>query len=139
MSNRLLDLERGTCEKVTALLSLARQNGLDLVVIHTWRSWAEQDLLYQKGRTRPGPIVTNARPGYSWHNFGRACDCAFRAPGGKVVWEGPWERYGELAESLGLIWGGRWKSFPDRPHVEWRDGLNLTKLRAMFPEGWKPV
>ncbi len=33
-----------------------------------------------------------------------------------------WERYGRLAELLGLEWGGRWKRV-DRPHVEakgWR-------------------
>lgn len=29
-----------------------------------------------------------------------------------------WNRYGELAKSVGLVWGGYWTKFPDFPHVE---------------------
>lgn len=32
-----------------------------------------------------------------------------------------WVEFGELAESYGLKWGGRWTSIVDRPHVELPD------------------
>ena len=41
---------------------------LELVVTCTWRSPAEQAQLYAQGRTAPGKIVTNAKPGQSMHN-----------------------------------------------------------------------
>ena len=27
---------------------------------------------------------------------------------------------------MGFEWGGRWKSFPDRPHLQWSDGGKYT-------------
>jgi peptidoglycan L-alanyl-D-glutamate endopeptidase CwlK len=41
---------------------------------HTLRTNEEQNKLYAKGRTEPGSIVTYAREGQSFHNFGLACD-----------------------------------------------------------------
>ena len=41
---------------------------------HVLRTWDEQNRLYQKGRTKPGRIVTNAKAGQSWHNYGFAFD-----------------------------------------------------------------
>lgn len=118
------------------VIKACREEGIILAICQTWRSFEEQDLLYQKGRTRPGPKVTNARPGNSYHNFGRACDCAFMVDG-KLVWDGPWERYGEIAKQSGLAWGGDFKSFPDKPHIENQD-IGLSKLLATYPNGWNP-
>ena len=36
------------------------------------------------------------------------------------------QRAGELGEQVGFEWGGRWKSFPDRPHLQWSDGGKYT-------------
>ena len=41
---------------------------------HTLRTFKEQDDLYSQGRTRPGKIVTNAKGGDSYHNYGLAID-----------------------------------------------------------------
>lgn len=40
---------------------------------YTLRTFQEQELLFSQGRTRPGKIVTNARAGKSFHNYGLAC------------------------------------------------------------------
>ena len=93
-----------------------------------YRSYKEQDALYAKGRTAPGAIVTNAKGGYSWHNFGLAADYAF-VVNGKVTWDGPWDRFGRIARLEGLEWGGDWKRFKDRPHVQWRRGKSLAQMR----------
>lgn len=47
----------------------------------TLRTREEQAVEYAKGRETPGPIVTNARPGFSYHNYAVAWDAI------------PWEIY----------------------------------------------
>lgn len=100
-------------------------------VIMTWgyRSITEQNRLFQIGRTTPGKKVTNARGGYSWHNFALAADYAF-VRGGKVTWDGPWDIFGQVAKECGLEWGGSWTKFKDRPHVQWTCGKTLAQMRA---------
>ena len=43
-------------------------------VVQGLRTIAEQNALYAKGRTSPGPIVTKAKGGSSYHNYGLAID-----------------------------------------------------------------
>lgn len=95
-------------------------SALGLRVISTFRSFAEQTKLYAQGRTTPGPRVTNAKPGTSYHNVARAVDLApaqlLREPGWAP--SSPlWLRLGALYERYALSWGGKWRS-PDRPHGE---------------------
>ncbi len=114
------------------LLQLAANEGIALVVTQGLRTFAEQQALYDQGRTKPGPIVTNALPGSSWHNFGLAFDVA-ELVGDKYhyplapAW---WAHVGELGKSLGLEWGGDFHSFVDRPHFEYHPGLTLHDARA---------
>lgn len=52
-----------------------RLNGRVIVRFsQTLRTIDEQDAIYAKGRTKPGPIVTYARGGQSYHNYGLAVD-----------------------------------------------------------------
>lgn len=51
-----------------ALVQKAAQSGIQIKIISGLRSFAEQNELYAQGRTKPGPIVTNVRGGYSNHN-----------------------------------------------------------------------
>jgi len=114
------------------LLQLAANEGIALVVTQGLRTFAEQQALYDQGRTKPGPIVTNALPGSSWHNFGLAFDVA-ELVGEKYhyplspAW---WTHVGELGKSLGLEWGGDFHTFVDRPHFEYHPGLTLHDARA---------
>ena len=103
-------------------------SGIKVVLTWGYRSIESQNQLYAKGRTAPGSIVTNARGGYSWHNFGLAADYAFIS-GGQLTWNGPWKIFGRIARECGLEWGGDWKKFPDRPHVQWRKGKTLAQMR----------
>ena len=124
---------------VMAAKAIAAKHGLDVRAISGLRSYAEQDALYAKGRTTAGPKVTNARGGFSNHNFGLAIDVGVFSGDGKT-YHGTNKLYkelGPLGESLGLEWGGRWK-FVDDPHYQfrpaWALGLAerefLTSLRA---------
>lgn len=101
------------------LLRRLAAEGLTFKVIQGRRTQAEQDALYAKGRTAPGPKVTWTRN--SRHLTGRAIDLAL-FQGKNVVWESKhYTRAGEIGEELGLVWGGRWKGGKtDKPHFELR-------------------
>ena len=132
MSRKLEDLEPETRAMADKLIEQAQAAGFPIMVTQTLRTFFEQDLLYAQGRTKEGKIVTNAKGGYSWHNFGRAFDVVFVDADGKPDWEGPWDDLGVLGETTGLEWGGRWKSFHDRPHFEHRSGMTLAQAREKY-------
>jgi len=115
-------------KKLTVFEDRLRKAGIHVKMVSGFRSIEEQNRLYALGRTKPGRIVTKARGGYSWHNYGLAADYAF-ITNGKLTWEGPWDTLGRVARECGLEWGGDWKRFTDRPHVQWRKGKTLTQMR----------
>ncbi len=112
--------------KVAKILDAMRVLGFEMLVTDGLRTAAEQLALYRQGRTLPGPIVTQADGVTRKSNhqvradgFGHAVDCCF-VVNGRASWDDrhPWRLYGEMAKTLGLVWGGDWKGFTDRPHVE---------------------
>ena len=98
--------------------------------ISGYRGEAEQNALYAKGRTAPGPRVTSARWPTSSHNGGGgttgfACDIGFFSAGGTYLDEGPqYDVAGKLARAAGFHWGA---DFGDRPHI----CLRPPSLRGM--------
>lgn len=112
-------------------LAKAKAEGIDLLVTCTYRSPEDQANLYRQGRTRPGKVVTNARPWKSWHQYRVAFDVV-PIKNGKPIWNDValWNRIGALGESVGLTWGGRWTSIVDRPHFQATGGKTMAQLRA---------
>lgn len=119
------------------MLRRAADIGIDARVVSGYRDPKEQAKEYAKGRTVPGKIVTKAPPGYSWHQFGHAFDIGvFRQDlkqsyvqtfeDGKYYPEREllYKLLGPVAERIGLIWGGRWKT-PDNPHYQLK-GIPVT-------------
>ena len=130
----LLTLDTGFRKKVKKLLYKARQEGIELRVTSAYRDCDEQNALYAKGRTAPGKIVTNARCGKSSHNYRKAVDVV-EFNNGKPLWNNPnWNRIGEIGESVGLEWGGRWRSFKDRPHFQDLGGKTLATLYREYQQ-----
>jgi len=110
--------------------------GINVKIICGTRTYAEQAALYAKGRTEPGPKVTNARPGYSWHNFGVAWDFVVFDDRGQPLWDSPlMDRCGRIGEELGLEWGGSWKRFVDKPHLQLKVGISLAEARRRVKDG----
>lgn len=118
---------------------LLQDEGLDYRVICGTRSWEAQEALYAKGRTAPGPKVTNARPGSSMHNFGLAVDCGvFRGkaylddgtPEEQKIADKMHRACGTLASKHKLRWGGNFKSIYDPPHYEYDTPHSLAVLRV---------
>lgn len=103
--------------------------GVHPFIVQTLRSFEESDALYQKGRTRPGPKVTNAKAGQSYHNYGLALDFALQI-NGRLIWEVDknWLIVVACFKEKDFEWGGDWKTFKDQPHLEKRFGLNWRTL-----------
>ena len=121
-------------EKAREFVSACFAAGITLKVISGTRSYEEQNALYEQGRTKPGNIVTKARGGYSWHNFGIAWDVGI-FDGGRYLEESPlYAKAGVIGEKLGLEWGGRWK-FSDEPHFQLKLGLTLAECRERVAKG----
>lgn len=113
------------------LLAICEQKGIDMIITHGLRTIDEQNALYAKGRTAPGSIVTNAKGGTSYHNYGLAIDyCLIKD--GKALWvvNEDWRAVASEAKKLGFEWGGDWKSFRDYPHLQMTFGLSIAQLKA---------
>lgn len=111
----------------------AYKEGINAQISHGMRTYAQQNALYAQGRTKSGSIVTNARGGYSNHNFGLAVDFFLtNEDGSKAIWtvNSQWRRVAAIAKGLGFEWGGDWRSFKDYPHLEMTGGLSTAQLRA---------
>lgn len=117
-------------EKLRVFEQKLADAGIRVKLVCGYRSIEEQNRLYASGRTKPGRIVTNARGGYSWHNFGLAADYAF-VRDSRISWDGPWNTFGRIARECGLEWGGDWKRLADRPHVQWTKGKSLKEMRVL--------
>ncbi|MGG4142951.1 M15 family metallopeptidase [Paenibacillus algorifonticola] len=124
-----------------ALIERSYKRGVPIVITQGLRTYAEQDGLYAQGRTKAGAIVTNARAGYSFHNFGVAIDFALLSDDGRsVYWDtkrdadkdgvADWSEVVTEAKALGFAWGGDWTSFKDAPHFEMTFGLSTAEYRA---------
>jgi peptidoglycan L-alanyl-D-glutamate endopeptidase CwlK len=121
--------------------------GLTARIISGTRTFDEQNKLYAQGRTSPGNVVTNARAGYSNHNFGIAWDVGiFNKKGdyiddlidkklmtSKAV-DAEYKKVGAYGKACGLFWGGDWTK-PDYPHFQMRDNDELASIRDTFTDG----
>jgi len=119
--------------KAERLLALCKEADLPVLITETLRTREEQDALYAKGRTVPGPIVSWARGTEyeSPHQWGVAFDFCKNVKGKEYDDAKFFEAVGKLAESIGLTWGGRWEKKPDRPHLQ-DTALEWKTLKAKY-------
>lgn len=106
------------------LCQFAAENAIKFIIWTYDRSPQEQNDLYKRGRTTPGPIVTNA-DGFivkSAHQHWLAIDIAI-IKNGEVEWADIPEYHdlGEFWESIGGFWGGRWNGLGDIYHFELKE------------------
>jgi len=144
---KLTNINPIVADKALQLVSLAFDKGYKLLITQGLRTYAEQNELYAQSRTqaqlnkvglsnvvaKPNePWATNARGGYSYHNFGLAFDFAVLDKDDKIDWDttSKYNTVGSLGKTLGLEWGGDWKSAKDRPHFQMTFGLSEAQLRA---------
>lgn len=143
---RLTGLHPVLVAATVALIERCYARGVNIVITQGLRTIAEQDALYAQGRTKPGNIVTNAKGGHSYHNFGLAVDFALLLPNGSSVsWDtardgdgdkvADWQEVVQEAKALGFEWGGDFRSIKDAPHFQMTFGLSTSALR----QGYQPT
>ena len=125
--------------KMSELIRVTKKIGITILITDGFRSPLEQDVLYEKGRSGDGEIVTNVKGGDSYHNYGLAIDFALRTSKGKVIWDleydgnhngqSDWMEVVAIAKTLGFSWGGDWKSFKDYPHLQMDFGYSINELK----------
>lgn len=104
-----------------------------------------QNSLYAKGRTVKGSIVTNAKGGQSYHNYGLAVDFCLIIDGKAMSYNevkdydgdkvADWSEVVKIFKSYGWSWGGDFKSIKDSPHFEKTFGNNWKTLLANYNAG----
>ena len=123
--NRLHPAIRGRAKR---FLKAIEREGITYKVYSTLRTFQEQAQLYAQGRTAPGNIVTNARPGQSYHNYGLAIDIL------PTNWADI-DRVAKIGKSYGFEWGGDWPAFKDYPHYQMPMGHSWSELLANYENG----
>lgn len=111
-----------------------------------FRNDKEQNDHYAKGRTKPGPKITNAKAGESYHNYGLAGDVVELLDKDKngtfesVNYDQnldadfdnieDWKEVVNIFKRYGWEWGGDWK-FTDKPHFQKTFGYSIAQLKLM--------
>jgi peptidoglycan L-alanyl-D-glutamate endopeptidase CwlK len=120
-------------------------------IVQGLRTIEEQNDLYAQGRTKPGPVVTNAKGGSSFHNYGLAIDFAIlydkdgngsfetlswdMAKDGDNDGKKDWMEVVEAFKAAGWEWGGEWHSIKDYPHFQKTFGHTWQQLLAKYKAG----
>lgn len=166
MSRDLDDLTAEMRAQTEALLEACGARGYTMRPFFTLRTPQEQARLWRQSRTteeinariddletsgapflaqvirdagpQNGRKVTNAVPGFSWHQWGEAVDC-FWLVDGRAEWssrrkmdgQNGYAVYADEATALGLDAGGRWRSFKDWPHVQLRSDSHPGRIYSL--------
>ncbi|MCX2486614.1 M15 family metallopeptidase [Pedobacter sp. MR2016-24] len=154
-------MEKKSIERLNALHPLTREKalvayaeavaktpkGVHPFITQTLRTFEESDALYALGRTKVNPdgktakkplgnIVTNAKAGQSYHNYGLALDFCLQIDG-KTSWgiDENWLLVIEIFKKHGFESGNDWKKFKDAPHLEMRMGNHWKQLLILHNSG----
>ncbi len=117
-------------DRIQELMEVAKKQGIELVVVESFRTHAKQAEYFGMGRK-----YTRSKGGNSKHQYGMAVDLV-PIVDGKAVWDNTvlWRKIGVIGERLGLRWGGRWRAPYDPAHFEWSGGLTTMQLsKGLLP------
>lgn len=144
-------------------IGLCREKFLDVLITETWRSrdvqiayWAVGRESYEEvvrlykaaGLVVPKPTehgnntstITSVPPGFGWHPYGCAIDFV-PLINGKADWvynpEDPgdhWDEIADAAKKCGFLWGGNFRTFKDRPHIELHPGYTASKAAKAWAD-----
>lgn len=111
-------------EKVFKLIDICKRKGINLAIVEAFRTRSKQNEYKAMGTK-----FTRSAGGASKHQYGLAVDVV-PIIDSVAVWNNKtlWKKIGVVGESLGLRWGGRWRSIYDPGHFEWTGGMSTSDL-----------
>lgn len=121
--------------KVQAWYVRCAEAGLMPYIYEGFRTLARQNELFAQGRVTNGPVVTNAKGGQSFHNYGLAFDWVPLARDTKVqgLYAAQWDDNDAYARGakIGMDFGFRALSW-ETPHLEDGTYLDWRALKEKF-------
>lgn len=119
--------------EVSPILKEIEDKGVNIRITQGLRTIEEQNNIYAQGRTIPGKIVTDAKGGSSFHNYGLAIDFCLLHKDGTISFNmkenldsdkiADWMEVVNTFKSHGWEWGGDWIHTKDTPHFQKVFGL----------------
>ncbi len=130
---------RDSAMKVLNRAAVELSGSAQLRIAQGLRTFKEQEAIYAQGRTAPGKIVSNAKPGYSYHNYGLAFDIVLLINGKDISYDmvkdfdgdgfADWKEIVRICQSEGWQWGD---TFKDYPHFQKTFGYKESALLAKY-------
>jgi LAS superfamily LD-carboxypeptidase LdcB len=122
--NKLESLQSRVAILAKQLIESAKQQGIEVMVLDTFRSADEQDKLAEQG-------LSGVRGGRSSHNAGLAFDLV-PVENCKPLWNDleKYKKLGDIAKGLGLVWGGDYVNFKDYPHFEYKPERSVQPTQS---------
>ena len=105
---------------------MASRYNIQLRITDAFRDWIDQDADCDRK-------VSNACGGASYHNYGLAFDVVEISNGEALYTNPDWNLIGQIGESFGLAWGGRWLSPIDKPHFQLATHTTTELLNGALP------
>ena len=112
--------------ELAEIIANIESKGIDIRITQGLRTIAEQDAIYAQGRTKPGKVVSNAKGGQSFHNYGLAVDFCLYHSDGSISFgmhddmnkdgKADWMQVVDSFKSFGWEWGDR--GYVDTPHFQ---------------------
>lgn len=128
-------------ETISAIETAKFPVNISIRIVQGLRTFAEQQALYEQGRTKPGNKVTNSKAGQSYHCYGLALDFSLLIDG-KISWdtrsdadkdgEADWMEVVDAFEGLQYVWGGRFSTIKDNPHLEKHNNIHWKELLRRY-------
>lgn len=136
-------------DTITEIEKTSFPESVKIRIVQGLRTIEYQNELYAQGRTKPGNIVTKAKGGSSFHNYGLAIDFAIMYDDKNISWDieadkdhdgvKDWSEIVNAFKAKGWAWGGDWHSLKDYPHLEksfgntWRVLLEKYNKKDFIP------
>ena len=114
-SRDIADLREDVRANCVIFLDLCKEAGLSVLITETVRDDEYQRYLVANGYASK----TATRPTFHSVKAGLAFDICKNVKGHEYDDLSFFDRCGQIAKQVGFSWGGDWKSFKDRPHIQW--------------------
>ena len=131
---------------IHSFLFNARAQGYPVGIFEGLRTFEKQAEYYAKGRDtegniiNPSQVITYAKPGSSYHQYGLAVDIVFDTDGTKKGFQWGWNEkmdwrgLAEIGQNFGLEAGYFWIK-KDPPHFQKTYGFITSQLKSIYTGG----